>query len=198
MTDQQFINDTYDRIKSTISNFEENILQDIYAISFFKSNHNDDPRQPLLTVGYNTISRWTECTPKPGQEGEWPIASDTEEAKWNFAFWLQNEELVIGGQTYDPVIDWVKGLPYYYTDEQEEQDFDKTYLLGEEIQKMFIGIIIDHAKKLHDSGVITTKFGRQVPIIIHELEYYEAPVNWTKQANPEGLTSEFEDWVNSM
>jgi hypothetical protein len=198
MTNQLFIDDTYDRIKSVISNFDDNILQDIYAISFFKSNQDDDPRHPLLTVGYNTISRWTECTPKPGQEAEWPIASDREEAKWNFAFWLQNEELVIGGQNYDPVSDWVKGLSYYYTDEQEEKDFDKTFLLGEEIQKKFINIIIEHAKKLHESGVIIEKFGRQVPIIIHELEYHEIPVNWTKQANPEGLTIEFEDWVNSM
>ena len=198
MTEQLFIYDTYDRIKSAISNFDENILQDIYAISFFKSNQNDDPRQPLLVVGYNTISRWTECTPKPRQEAEWPIASDREEAKWNFAFWLQNEELVIGGQNYDPVSCWVKGLSYYYTEEQEEKDFDKTYLLGEEIQKKFINIIIEHAKKLHESGVIIDKFGRQVPIIIHELEYHEIPVNWTKQANPEGLTIEFEDWVNSM
>jgi len=198
MTDQLFVDDTYDRIKSIISNFDDNILQDIYAISFFKSNQEDDPRQPLLTVGYNTVSRWTECTPKSGQEPEWPIASDSEEAKWNFAFWLQNEELVIGGQNYDPVSNWVKELPCYYTDEQEEQDFDKTYLLGEEIQNRFVDIMIDHAKKLHESGTIVRKFGRQVPIIIHELEYYEKPVNWTKKANPIGLTSEFENWVTSM
>ena len=198
MIEKHFIEDTYERIRSTILNFDDRILDDIYAISFFKSNQNDDPRQPLLTVGYNTVSRWKECTPKTGQEDEWPMASDPDEAKWNFAFWLQNEELVIGGQNYDPVSDWVKGLSYYYTDEQEANDFDKTYLLGKEIQNRFINIIIEHAKRLHETGVIIGKFGRSIPIIIHELEYHEIPVDWTKQANPEGLAIEFEDWVNSM
>lgn len=198
MTDQLFINNSYDRIKDAISNFDENILKDIYAISFYKSNQDDDPRLPLLTIGYNTISQWTKCTPKLGQEPKWPIASDKDEAKWNFAFWLQNKILVIGEQDYNPVSDWVKELPYYYTDKQEEEDFDKTYLLGEEIQKKFIGIIIEHAKKLHESGVIIGKFERQIPIIIHELKYNEIPVSWTKLANPKGLTSEFENWVTSM
>ena len=68
MTDQLFINNSYDRIKDAISNFDENILKDIYAISFYKSNQDDDPRLPLLTIGYNTISQWTKCTPKLGQE----------------------------------------------------------------------------------------------------------------------------------
>ena len=197
MTDQQFSEDTYEKIKETILQFDQTVVPDIYAISFYVSNGDDDPRQPMLAVGYNTIERWRACTPTPGQEPKWPIASDKDEAKWNFAFWLQNEELVIGGQDYNPVSAWVKNSPYYYTDEQEEQDFDEALVSGEKIQNRFVEIIISHAQKLHKEGVIATKFGKDIPIIVHELEYYDKPVSWTNQANPNGLSKDFENWVAS-
>jgi hypothetical protein len=198
MTTNSFITDTYNKVKEAINHFDENQLPDIYTISFFKSRVDDDPRKPMLQVGYNTISQWKACTPSPGQEIGWPIASDADEAKWNFAFWLQNEELIIGGEEYDPVTEWVKQLPFYYTDEQEEKDNDIIFELGGPIQKQFMDIMIAHAKRLYEEGVIRTKFGRDIPIIIHELEYYDVPLNWTKQANPEGLIKEFEDWINSL
>jgi hypothetical protein len=152
----------------------------------------------MLTVGYNTYGRLQSCIPTPGQEPKWPIASDADEAKWNFAFWLQNEELIIGGYDYDPVSEWVKNSPYYYSDEQEEEAFDTTDLLGQKIQDRFTEIVISHARKLHSDGVITEKFGKDIPIIVHELEYYDKPVLWTQQANPDGLAKEFENWVASF
>lgn len=199
MTNQEsFSNDTYNKIRETILNFDNSKVPDIYAISFFKSNIDDDPRKPTLIIGYNTVSNWKQCTPGEDQEPDGSIASDSDEAKWNFAFWLQNEELVIGGNEYDPVSNWVKQLPSYFTDEQEKEDFDKTFEAGEEIQLAFIDIMISHSQRLHREGIIKTKFGKDIPIIIHELEYYDVPLNWTKQGNPAGLTKEFDDWVESM
>ncbi|MET8206232.1 hypothetical protein ABZT51_09325 [Streptomyces sp. NPDC005373] len=37
--------------------------------------------------------------------------------------------------------------------------------------------------------------GRTVPVIVHELEYYEAIVLQTEAANPPGLADEFTSWV---
>lgn len=198
MTDQIFITNTFIKLKDTILNIDNKVVPDIYAISFYKSNDNDDPRHPLLTVGYNTFSSWASCTPKPGQKAKWPIASNTNEAKWNFAFWLQNEELIIGGEEFNPVSGWVKELPFYYTDDEAEKDFDRAMEKAEEINEKFIQIIIEHAKRLHRDGIIFQKFEREIPIIIHELEYYDDPLNWTKQANPNGLTTEFENWIIAM
>ena len=96
MTTQAFTSDTYNRVKEAIINVDQNKLSDIYVISFYKSNFNDDPRHPMLTVGYNTISQWKTSSPSDGEELKSFIASDADEAKWNYAFWLQNEELVIG------------------------------------------------------------------------------------------------------
>jgi len=39
------------------------------------------------------------------------------------------------------------------------------------------------------------KFGQSVPIIVHELEYYDQIAEQTRKANPPGLTLEFEAWV---
>ena len=198
MTHQFFITDTYNRLKDTILNFDKTDVPNIYVISFYISNDGDDPRRPMLTVGYNTVQRWTSCIPSNGQEANWPIASDSDEARWNYAFWLQNEELVIGDHNYDPVIDWVKDSPYYYTDEQEEEDFEKTYELGEQIQNKFIDIVISHAKRLHSEGVIRATFKKDIPIIIHELEYYDKPLDWTRQGNPPHLIKEFDNWVTTF
>jgi hypothetical protein len=79
--------------------------------------------------------------------------------------------------------------------EQKNQNFDEALLLGEKIHNKFVEIVISHAQKLHKEGVIASKFGKVIPIIIHELEYYDKPVSWTRQANPSGLTREFENWV---
>ncbi|WP_290789666.1 hypothetical protein [Flavihumibacter sp. UBA7668] len=198
MTDIKFIQDTYEKIKKAIFQIDNEIVPEIYILSFYVHNDDDDPRQPMLTVGYNTIERWHSCSPTPGQEPKWPIASDGDEAKWNFAFWLQNEALIIGGYDFDPVSEWVKNTPYYYSDEQVEDDFDTTDLMGQKIKDKFIEIVISHARKLHSDGVITVKFGKDIPIIVHELEYYDKPVLWTNQANPDGLAKEFENWVASF
>lgn len=198
MTEQQFTNETYNKIRKTILSFDNVVLPDIYALSFFISNFYDDPRHPMLTVGYNTIERWKACSPAPGQEPNWPIASDIDEAKWNFAFWLQNEELIIGGYNCDLITEWVKNSSYYYTDEQAENDFDTTDILGQQIQEKFVEIVVSHAQKLHADGVIREKFGKDIPIIVHELEYYDKPLSWTLRANSDGLAKEFEKWVSSF
>jgi hypothetical protein len=195
---QSFEGKIYKKLRDTIGGFDNDQLSDIYAISFFKSNADDDLRRPMITIGYNTKSRWISCTPKAGQEPAWPIASDSDEAKWNFAFWLQNEDLVIGGHEYNPVERWVRQLPFYYTDAQEDSDFDKALELGEKIQEKFMNIVIAHSQKLHQEGIITGKFGTEIPIIIHELEYYDKPLNWTRQGNPTGLAKEFEVWVEGF
>lgn len=198
MTTQLFKDETYIKIRDAILAIDPSVTKDIYAISFYKNNVDDDPRHPILTVGYNTIIQWKKSSPNSPKEINEFVASDSIEAKWNYAFWLQNEEIEIGKNPYDPVSNWVRQLPYYYTDQQEIKDPDKTEDLGSKIQKEFINILIDHARKLHEEGVVIKKFGNEIPIIIHELEYSDSTIIWTKKANPPDTVKEFEDWINSI
>ena len=59
-------------------------------------------------------------------------------------------------------------------------------------------IIIANAKRLHEEGVIKAKFGKDIPIIIHELEYSDVSIDWTERANPASITIEFIDWIKSL
>ncbi|MYT10571.1 MULTISPECIES: hypothetical protein [Streptomyces] len=83
---------------------------DIYAVSFLIHNEDDDPRQPTLTVGYNTETQARRSIRD---------ASEQAEARWNYAFWLQNELTVVGDLTSDPAgptarQNWISDLGLRY------------------------------------------------------------------------------------
>lgn len=46
-------------------------------------------------------------------------------------------------------------------------------------------------KELHEEGIIEQKFGKALPLIIQELEYYDLIEEQNKRANPEEVIKEF-------
>ena len=52
------------------------------------------------------------------------------------------------------------------------------------------------AKQLLDEGEIEKMFGRNIPIIIHQQDFEETPIIWTKKANPAKLIKEFLDYFD--
>lgn len=87
-------------IEQKISEWQrDGIYENIYAISLYVFNEEDDPRRPVAVLGYNTEHQaWQSI----------PLASDEQEARWNYAFWLQNEELCWGlGDTAEAVRQWI-------------------------------------------------------------------------------------------
>ncbi len=161
--------------------------EDIYAVSLFVYNDSDNPSKPTVTLGYNT-ERQVE------DEANGGLASDEEEARWNYACWLQNEFFVFGeGETAETVKNWLvsKGFPIYddfceFDDETEEE--------ASEITKAFVAVLIDVVKDIHKQGVLTRKFGKELPILIHELEYYDEIAEQNIEANGEELVSDFANW----
>jgi hypothetical protein len=182
---EKFERHIYESVELSVTTIEADVADRIYTLSFFIYDDDDDPRRPTLTFGYNTLDRWAECTPVADSNVAWPVASDSSEAKWNYAFWLQNEVCVIGAA----------GTEGEVLRQEEEEDFERCMRLGGQITERFVALCVREARALHDEGVITGKFGRPVPIIVHELEYYDQIAEQTRKANPPGLTSEFEDWV---
>lgn len=197
---KRFEDHAFKQVRDAILAIDDPVKSDIYALSFYFSN-DDDPRRPMLAVGYNTNARRQLCTPAEDQPPFWLVASDADEAKWNYAFWLQMEGELCGiGETAEEDAlreEWLKSLKLWYTDEEEGEDFDRCMKVGEEILRHFMDWCAVVARRLHAEGVITEKFGRSIPIIVHELEYYDRIVEVTRQANPPGVAEEFEQWVNS-
>jgi len=148
---------------------------DIYAISFFVYDKDDNPATPTLTVGYNTMERATSKSNRHASGGE---------AKWNYAFWLQNQEYLFGydDETAQLVQNWISSLELPNNEGA--------------ITEAFVNVLIDISSKLHNDGVIVNTFGKEIPIIIHELEYYEAIALQNKKANPSGAISEFLQWMD--
>ncbi|WP_160690399.1 hypothetical protein [Clostridium sp. C2-6-12] len=185
----------FESIKAEILSWNNDVIKDIYVISLYISNSEDDPRRPMITLGYNTMEQY---------ESSLEDASDNAEAKWNFAFWLQNEELIIGDNWGENLEDgerisqWIKENNLYYSDEEEDEDFDKALKLGDEITSRFVELCVEVVKELHEEGIIEQKFGKALPLIIHELEYYDLIAEQNKRANPEELINEFEDWILKM
>jgi len=182
----------YNEIGAALADIDPSAIPDIYALSFFIYDDDDDPRHPVLQLGYNTRTHLAACTPS---------ASSAEEAKWNFAFWLQNGLAFIGvpetedGQMLEALLK-TRGL--WYTDEDEEADFDRCMQIGSEITTYFVDACVRIARALHENGVIQQHFAGPIPILVHELEYYDEIAVQTRLANPPGLTKEFEDWIAGM
>lgn len=182
----------YTEISAALATIDASTLSDIYALSFFIYDKDDDPRYPVLQFGYNTRTHLAECTPS---------ASDTDEAKWNYAFWLQNELEFIGEaetQAACLLADLLKTRGLWYSDEDEDADFDRCTRIGSDITAYFVDACVRIARTLHQNGVIEQYFSRPVPIVVHELEYYGKIAEQTRSANPPGLAKEFEDWIGSL
>ncbi|RZK17755.1 MAG: hypothetical protein EOO43_13205 [Flavobacterium sp.] len=164
-------------------------------MSFWYDNYDDDLRFPTIMFGFNTTENYTNNIEN---------ASDDKEAKWNFAFWLQNEIERIGEKGDKLLEDWFRASDYFYTEEEDERAnknetlFTEILNKGDKFSNEFIEEIITLTKRLFSESIISSKFGKKIPILIHELEYYDLPISWTVRSNPDGLVDEFIEWTRTF
>ena len=189
---EQFIATSYEKLKFAILSIDDKFTNEIYALSLWYYIDNDDPRLPKIEFSFNTKSNVTQSIAQ---------ASDENEAKWNFAFWLQNTLTEIGGENDELLKNWFKTTPYYYSDidksiaRRDDKFYDRILVKASEFCDGFIEEIILLVHRLFSDKVIEKKFGQNIPILIHELEYYDKPINWTLRANPNGLVDDFVNWT---
>jgi len=166
---------------------------DIYAVSFYVEDYCDNPCEPTVKLGYNTERQYISAVEK---------ASDKEEARWNFAYWLQNSEFVYGeNETKGNVADWIIGneMPYFpcvgysFNIPNNVDDASLSKITSE-----FVKVLVDIVKELRKTRFIKKKFGKHIPIIIHELEYYEQIAEQNIVANSLPVVRDFVKWIRSM
>lgn len=173
----------YEAFVSTIRSWT---CEDIYVISMYVSDDCDNPFHPLVTLGYNTESQLRdEYTVKH--------ASGDAEARWNFAFWLQNKEFVFGEDDgVDMMKEWLNENGFKYMTHKEFYGHwdldDDSYNM---VPVMLVDSLVKIVKKIHSSGIIRETFGKELPIIIHELEYAERIAQQNIEANGKILPEEF-------
>ena len=86
------------------------------------------------------------------------------------------------------------GFPYISTEEiYQHGDFCEEEFYY--ITQAFVNVLIEIVQELHKSGFIKEQFGKEIPILIHELEYYDEIAEQNLKANPLELSDELDDFV---
>lgn len=160
-------------IEESIKNLPNN--NDIYAFSLYMYANNDEPLQQIVVFGYNTEEQVKDSINS---------ASSPIEARWNYAFWLQNSEFVFGEDTdtAKDIQEWLKEHNLINLPEDDEE-----WIIEEAFAKEMVTIV----KDMHKKGIIKNKFGKELPILVHKLEYYDEIAKLNKEANGEYLPKEF-------
>jgi len=175
---------------------------DVYVVSFFVYDEYDDPRLPVLTVGANTERQVQFATdPPPGfvKPNPWWTPTDEAEARWNYAFWLQNELAVVGDEAADQHgaglrRSWLETLDLWF----DEFDYtSEAFERGELITKKFVDVCVATVQDIHQSGLLVDLFARPIPVIVHELEYYEAIADQNVAANGPALAAGLVSWIHA-
>lgn len=94
--------------------------------------------------------------------------------------------------------EWIQQTGLWFSDDDQDGDFDAAMERGEEIKGRFVTLCVRLVRRLHDGGVIERSFGRPVPAVIHELEYYDEIADQNHATNPPELIAQFTRWVGSQ
>jgi hypothetical protein len=109
---------------------------------------------------------------------------------------------VIGDEGTDPVgaaarEAWARQQGFWYSDAEEERDLDAALKRVEPMTREFVQMTVEVVQSLHRTGEVARLFGRPVPLLIHELEYYDQIAQQNESANPRELVDDFSRWVRS-
>ncbi len=176
------------KLRDIISTWNEN---DIYAISFFVYSNE--------AYEYNGCSNVTKFSVSYNTENDCNGAGELSEERWNYAFWRQDETPIIDVDSENEGIkilfDWYKENSIDnigYEDYNACYDDEMRYIgKGPVGYYELLSEITDVAKRLQDSGFVKNKFGKPIPIIIHDLEYTWYVIDATKKANSNGEADAF-------
>jgi hypothetical protein len=170
----------YFKVKPIIESWDE---EEIYAISFFVHTNEATDNIPYFAISYNT-------------EEDCGYCSLVSEERWNYAFWRQDENEIIGDEkSTNLLLQWyednnVKSIGK--VNKSPIYDEEGNYIgKGPNGYYELLQIVADVAKRLHNEKVILNTFQRVIPIIIHDLEYTWYELEATRRGNPSGLVDTF-------
>lgn len=176
------------RAVAAVAGLSPEEAQDTYAVSFWVNDDYDDPRVPVLTIGTNTEARVRAAG-----------ASSAAEARWNFAYWLHDDLAIVGGDRDPQGRALVDALFDSAGLRSDGEDFSPEALaVDDQMTETFVSCCLEAARRLHEHGGFLATFGRDLPVLVHELEYYRAIAEQNTRCNPPELVAGFTRWIDSM
>lgn len=173
---------------------------DAYAVGLYIDFEDDDTRRPVVTAGFNSQAGIDEALARRrGPFQRRPVPADAEEARWDFAFWSHSDLARFGDPDQDPqgaaaLERWIRLSGWWYTDEEEDADLDRTLDLGDEIDLGLDQVMTDVARELQRTA-IPRVLGRSVPVLLHGPDYDSTFATAAREANPPGLAEDFAAWA---
>ncbi len=178
----------YDKVKGEILKWDE---EDIYAISFYVNSN-----EAYEYKGFDNVTMWKISY---NTEDDCDGADELDEERWNYAFWRQDTETII--DVYEPnkytdaLFEWYaqQGITNIGEENKDEMYDENCSYIGKgpaghyELLQLASSI----ARKLHEDGTIKEHFGKDIPIIVHGLEYAWYDIEATQKANPQGQADTF-------
>ncbi len=153
----------------------------IYSLSLYFEADEGEDFIPNVYLTYNT-------------ESEFNIDPKSEE-RWNYAFWLQNEVPIIeDDESKADVLSWLKKMKVKDIGFEEGPIHDaKSRYIGKGPNGLveILGLFVEIIKELHQTGFIKTQFKKELPVILHDLEYTWFYIEATKNANPSSTLEDF-------
>lgn len=172
----------YEKIKKIITSWYED---EIYAISFFVNSN-----EAYSFRGFSNVSNFSVSY---NTEEDCDYADDLDEDRWNYACWRQDEIPIVdtydGNEETELLFDWYKenGIDNLGYEEDDCYNDDGEYTgKGPVGHYELLTIAANVANRLQKEGVISNHFNKQIPIIVHGLEYAWYDIEATKRANPNG------------
>jgi hypothetical protein len=182
--------------EAVIRRFPESLRSEIYVLSFRIWRVDGDERHPYVAIGYNTETRYErEAYPE-----------DPGEARWNYALWLLDGFELLGNVPEDPAgsplyVEEVRDLGIWFdgdydfltmdVPEEEEAELDARSDL---LRFHFSDAVIGLARHLHTDGLLAEIFGRDLPVVVFDMDSPGWEIEATRAANPPESIVDFMAW----
>lgn len=171
----------YSKVRPVMKSWTEG---GIYAISFFVYSN--------MAYEYKGCNNVSEFAISYNTEEDCDSASELSEERWNFAFWRQNMTHIIepydGDEATGILFKWYEenGITNIgYENYDEDYDEQRNYIgKGPVGYYELLTAVSNVARKLQTEGFIKKQFKKDIPIIVHDLEYPWYIGQATKNANP--------------
>lgn len=173
-------------------------LEEAYVLSLYV-DFDDGPHRMKLWLYYNTPWHLRQAI----SQGEAPG-----EARWYFALWEPEFITAVGlsAQECDRLADvrthrmlarWLARKGLYRSPGEIAALLEDPGLYDaweSAARQALMELVVRVARRLHDAGVILSRFGRVIPLLVHQWEYDDWCLEATRRVNPPGLVAEFERW----
>ena len=188
----------YDQVTPILTGWD---APSIYAVSFYVYSN-----EACTFRGYENLS---EFNISYNREEDCDFAPLISEERWNYAFWRhddENEKEIIipveGNEAMETLYRWYEqqGIENLgFEDHKLDYDENMNYIGKGPVGYLeLLTAVSNVALRIQREGLLKEKFGKPIPIIVHDLEYPWYVKEATRNANPNGEADSFLRWVEGF